>query len=160
LTVPPRGRAAPRAALANPQPPRAMGNTADCDAGRTRASRCAMRHGIGDHRGHLLKTGGDAFYAAFDTASDAVATALAAQRALHREPWPAGAKLNVRMALHSGAIRCAMETIWRTPEPGRASSHTSSWRPDTCLRIATYDFCQDDVATARELKAARCACFD
>jgi len=53
---------------------------------------------------NLFKTGGDAFYAAFDTASDAVATALAAQRALHREPWPAGAKLNVRMALHSGAV--------------------------------------------------------
>jgi hypothetical protein len=160
LTVPPRGRAAPRAALANPQPPRAMGNTADCDAGRTRASRCADAPLFRRSPGPPIQNRGDAFYAAFDTASDAVAAALAAQRALHREPWPAGAKLNVRMALHSGAIRCATETIWRTPEPGRASSHTSSWRLDTCLRIATYDFCQDDVATARELKAARCACFD
>ena len=71
-----------------------------------------------------MKTGGDAFYAAFDTASDAVATALAAQRALHREPWPAGAKLNVRMPLHSGAVEVRDEHYFAHPRTGsRVFSH-------------------------------------
>src|SRR6185503_1207452 len=47
-----------------------------------------VRHCIVAHHGHVFKTGGDAFCAAFHTASDALAAALEAQRALHREPWP------------------------------------------------------------------------
>jgi hypothetical protein len=39
---------------------------------------------------------------AFARASDAVAAALDAQRALAAEPWPDGATLTVRMAIHTG----------------------------------------------------------
>ena len=35
-----------------------------------------LRHCIGHHRGHVFKTGGDAFCAAFHTAPDALAAAL------------------------------------------------------------------------------------
>ncbi len=63
-----------------------------------------LRHCIDAQGGHVFKTGGDAFCAAFHTAPDAVAAALEAQRALHHEPWPAGAPLRVRMALHAGAV--------------------------------------------------------
>ncbi|HKR49690.1 MAG TPA: NB-ARC domain-containing protein [Pseudonocardiaceae bacterium] len=45
---------------------------------------------------------GDSVLAAFARASDALAAALEAQRAFVREPWPAGAVLRVRMALHTG----------------------------------------------------------
>ena len=45
---------------------------------------------------------GDSVVAAFSRATDAVAAALAAQRALDAEPWPDGARLRVRMALHTG----------------------------------------------------------
>ena len=47
-----------------------------------------VRHCIAAHGGHVFKTGGDAFCAAFHTAPDALAAALEAQRALHRERWP------------------------------------------------------------------------
>src|SRR5512140_1178465 len=63
-----------------------------------------LRQCIDGHDGHVFKTGGDAFCAAFHTAADALAAALDAQRALQREPWPEGAKLRVRMALHTGAV--------------------------------------------------------
>src|SRR5688572_13813097 len=53
--------------------------------------------------GHTFKTVGDAFCAAFATASDALAAALAAQRALQAERWGATGPLRVRMALHTGA---------------------------------------------------------
>ena len=42
--------------------------------------------------------------AAFERPSDAVAAALDAQRALQAEPWPDGAELRVRMAVHTGEI--------------------------------------------------------
>ncbi|MBV8992294.1 MAG: adenylate/guanylate cyclase domain-containing protein [Pseudonocardiales bacterium] len=45
---------------------------------------------------------GDSVVAAFARASDAIAAAVEIQRAFVREPWPAGASLRVRMALHTG----------------------------------------------------------
>jgi class 3 adenylate cyclase len=45
---------------------------------------------------------GDSVVAAFSLASDAVAAALDAQRALQGEPWPAATPVRVRMAVHTG----------------------------------------------------------
>ena len=45
---------------------------------------------------------GDSVVGAFSQASDAVAAAVAAQRAFATEPWPEGAELRVRIALHTG----------------------------------------------------------
>ena len=45
---------------------------------------------------------GDSAVGAFSRASDAVAAAIDAQRALAAEPWPAGGELMVRMAVHTG----------------------------------------------------------
>ena len=47
-----------------------------------------LRQAIGQHQGYIFKTGGDAFYAAFASATDGVAAAWAAQQALSTEPWP------------------------------------------------------------------------
>jgi predicted ATPase/class 3 adenylate cyclase len=61
-----------------------------------------MRSAITSCKGLVFKTVGDAFCAAFGTASDAVAAALAGQRALAAESWPDAVSLPVRMGLHSG----------------------------------------------------------
>jgi predicted ATPase/class 3 adenylate cyclase/DNA-binding CsgD family transcriptional regulator len=45
---------------------------------------------------------GDSVVGAFSRASDAVAAAVTAQQALLAEPWPRGAELRVRVALHTG----------------------------------------------------------
>jgi predicted ATPase len=45
---------------------------------------------------------GDSVVAAFSLASDAVAAALAAQRALQGEGWPAATPVRVRVAVHTG----------------------------------------------------------
>ena len=45
---------------------------------------------------------GDAVYAAFDTATDALAAAVEAQRELLRRSWGEVGPLRVRMALHTG----------------------------------------------------------
>jgi len=63
-----------------------------------------MRAAIETHKGYVFKTVGDAFCAAFDHASDALAAAIEAQLRLAEEQWPADVgRLTARMGLHSGA---------------------------------------------------------
>jgi TolB-like protein/Tfp pilus assembly protein PilF len=61
-----------------------------------------LRKAIGERGGQIFKTGGDAFYAVFAEAGDALAAALDAQQALFDEPWPEGARIKVRIALNTG----------------------------------------------------------
>jgi class 3 adenylate cyclase len=55
------------------------------------------------HGGVVFKTVGDSILAAFAQAPDALAAALAAQRAVGVEPWSLPEPLQVRMALHTGS---------------------------------------------------------
>jgi class 3 adenylate cyclase len=57
---------------------------------------------IQEHHGSLYNHIGDAVQAAFSTPADALASAVAAQRALMDEQWPETGPLRVRMALHVG----------------------------------------------------------
>src|SRR5215218_5745365 len=59
-----------------------------------------LRQAIQAQCGHVFKTIGDAFCAAFATAPEALAAALQAQRVLQAEPWEGIEPLRVRMALH------------------------------------------------------------
>ena len=52
--------------------------------------------------GHEVDTRGDAFFVAFARATDAVSAAVAAQHALAAHTWPEGARVRVRMGLHTG----------------------------------------------------------
>ncbi len=62
-----------------------------------------LERAIADHGGHVFNVVGDAICSAFDDASNALAAALAGQRALQRESWGPIASLRVRMGLHTGA---------------------------------------------------------
>jgi len=61
-----------------------------------------LRTAIAAHGGRVFKTMGDQFCVAFSRASDGVAAAADAQRALAAQDWSAVGGLAVRMALHSG----------------------------------------------------------
>ncbi len=62
-----------------------------------------MRAAIEQSGGHVFKTIGDAFCAAFHPpAPDALGAALLAQQALIFEPWPESLAIKVRMAIHTG----------------------------------------------------------
>ncbi|HEV8339255.1 MAG TPA: tetratricopeptide repeat protein [bacterium] len=61
-----------------------------------------LREAVEAHSGHIFKTVGDAVDAVFVRATDAVAAAVAAQRALTAEPWLVPGGLRVRMALSTG----------------------------------------------------------
>lgn len=63
---------------------------------------CARQLKVGG--GHVFKTVGDAFYAAFEAPDHALGAALAVQQFLHTGEWsfPDGQRLRVRLALHTG----------------------------------------------------------
>jgi len=60
-----------------------------------------LHEAVEARQGHVFHTAGDAFCIVFSRATDALAAALDAQRALQAESWPVG-PLRVRMALHTG----------------------------------------------------------
>jgi predicted ATPase/DNA-binding SARP family transcriptional activator len=61
-----------------------------------------LRAAFDDHDGREVQTEGDAFFVAFARASDAIAAAVAGQRALASHPWPEGVDVCVRMGVHTG----------------------------------------------------------
>lgn len=58
---------------------------------------------IAGHDGHVFQSLGDGLCAAFEQPRDALAAALAAQRALQHEHWGALGALRLRMGLHTGS---------------------------------------------------------
>jgi class 3 adenylate cyclase len=61
-----------------------------------------VRDTFGEHRGVEIDMQGDAFFFAFSRARDAVAAAVAVQRAHAEQAWPGGESVHVRMGLHTG----------------------------------------------------------
>ncbi len=70
-----------------------------------------MRAAFAAHGGEEQGTEGDSFFVTFPGASDAVAAALAAQRALGQHDWPPGAPVRVRIGVHVGEIQTVAGTI-------------------------------------------------
>jgi class 3 adenylate cyclase len=68
-----------------------------------------LRAVFAEHGGREVHTEGDAFFVAFARASDAVAAAVEAQRALGSQRWPEGADVRVRMGVHSGEAEVRMD---------------------------------------------------
>jgi predicted ATPase/class 3 adenylate cyclase len=64
-----------------------------------------VRSAILNNGGTEVTTEGDSFFAAFSSATEAIAAAATAQRALATAPWPEGAVIRVRMGLHTGEGR-------------------------------------------------------
>ena len=61
-----------------------------------------VRKTFGKHGGVEIDMQGDAFFFAFARARDAVAGAVAVQRAHAEQSWPGGEQVLVRMGLHTG----------------------------------------------------------
>jgi len=67
------------------------------------ATHCALlRTAFAAHEGHEVDTQGDSFFVVFVRATQAVAAAVAIQRALAAEAWPEGEAVRLRIGLHTG----------------------------------------------------------
>jgi class 3 adenylate cyclase len=67
-----------------------------------RDHRKLLREHLGGKGGTEVDTQGDAFFYSFTRARDAVAGAVAAQRALGAHDWPGDSEVRVRMGVHTG----------------------------------------------------------
>jgi class 3 adenylate cyclase len=61
-----------------------------------------LRDAFAESGGREVDCQGDAFFAVFPRARNAIAAATASQRALEAEEWPGGSLLRVRMGIHTG----------------------------------------------------------
>jgi class 3 adenylate cyclase len=67
------------------------------------ATHCALlRAAFAAHEGYEIDTQGDSFFVVFPRATQAVAAAVAMQRALAAAAWPEGGAVRVRIGLHTG----------------------------------------------------------
>jgi len=102
-----------------------------------------LRALITAHRGHVFKTVGDAFCAAFPTAPDALAAAVKIQQSLPAEPWEIPETLRVRMAIHSG-IAEARDNDYFGPTLNRTARIQSlAYGGQLLLSQATYELVRD-----------------
>ncbi len=102
-----------------------------------------LRQSIAQQGGHVFKTGGDAFFAAFGAAPDALAAAFAAQQALHAEAWPDAARIRVRIALHTGAAELRAGDYYGAPVNRVARLLAIGHGGQTLLSDVTRGLCHD-----------------
>jgi predicted ATPase/class 3 adenylate cyclase len=111
-----------------------------------------LRQSIEAYGGYVFKTMGDAFYAAFTTAPQALEAALAAQRALQREDWGEIGELRVRMALHTGAVEARAGDYFGPPLNRVARLLSAGHGGQTLLSLATQELVRDQLPAGVELR--------
>jgi predicted ATPase/class 3 adenylate cyclase/Tfp pilus assembly protein PilF len=113
-----------------------------------------LRSAIQEHHGTIFKTVGDAFYAVFPSATEAVAAALHAQRALVEPGWGETGPLCVRMGLHTGVAE-ERDNDYFGPTLNRvARLHGIGHGRQTLLSQTTYEIvceCLPSEASLRDL---------
>ena len=104
-----------------------------------------MRQLIAAHGGVVFKMVGDSVHAAFGTAPDALAAALAAQRALQSESWGAVGPLRVRMALHTGTAEAREGDYFGAPLNRVARLLVVGHGGQVLLSAATWELVRDQL---------------
>jgi len=117
-----------------------------------------LKAAIITHSGAVFKLVGDAVYAAFASAPEALAAALSAQRALHAEAWGATGALRVRMALHTGSAEARDGDYLGLPLNHVARLLAAGHAGQILLSLATQELVRDQLpgdTALRDLGAHR-----
>jgi hypothetical protein len=111
-----------------------------------------LREAVEAHRGFVFKTMGDAFYAAFSTAVEAVDASLDAQKFLLSEEWEETGPLKVRMALHTGTAE-ERDGDYFGPTLNRAARLLSSGHGgQVLLSLSTQELVREKLPLGAELR--------
>jgi TolB-like protein/class 3 adenylate cyclase/tetratricopeptide (TPR) repeat protein len=102
-----------------------------------------LQHAIEVHGGRVFKTAGDAFFAVFPTAPQALLAAVRAQQALHAERWPANTDLHVRIALNTGAAELRAGDYFGTPLNHAARLLSAGHGGQILMSSVTHDLSRD-----------------
>ena len=98
---------------------------------------------ISNSRGHIFKTMGDAFLAAFSSPLDAIEAAINLQTQLHGYPWPDECTIRVRTALHVGAVEIRNEDYFGPPLNRVARLLSAARGGQIVLSSAMYELVRD-----------------
>jgi predicted ATPase/class 3 adenylate cyclase len=117
---------------------------------------------VGQHQGVVVRPRGegDSRFAVFARAVDAVAATAAVQRALHAEPWPDGAPLRVRLAVHTGDADVREGDYYGSAVNRAARLRAIAHGGQALLSQATHDLVRDalpDGVAVRDLGEQRLA---
>ena len=110
-----------------------------------------LRGAIESHKGKVFKTVGDAFYAAFPNARNALKAALAAQRALQAEAW-GETVIKVRMALHTGSVEVRDNDYFGPPLNRVARLMSAGHGGQVLLSTAFAEFVRPNLPEGVELR--------
>jgi predicted ATPase/class 3 adenylate cyclase len=112
-----------------------------------------LRSAIEAHGGHVFKTVGDAFCAAFPTAPETLEAALSAQRALlvHEDWGEAGAPL-VRIALHTGSAEERDGDYFGPPLNRVARLLSAGHGGQTLLSLPAQELARDQLPVGAQLR--------
>src|SRR4051794_14680683 len=110
-----------------------------------------VRRACADHGGREVNTQGDGFFVAFARAGDALAAAVAVQRALAAEQWPEGAGVLVRIGLHTGEPTVAAANYVGLAVHRAARICAVGHGGQILLSSATRELLEDELAPAISL---------
>jgi predicted ATPase/class 3 adenylate cyclase/Tfp pilus assembly protein PilF len=111
-----------------------------------------LRETIEIHGGHVFKTVGDAFFAAFSTATDALEAGLESQRKLFSSEWGQTGPLRVRMALHTGAAEERDGDYFGPPLNRVARLLSAAYGGQVLLSLTTQELVGDQLPADVELQ--------
>ena len=111
-----------------------------------------LRQAIETNGGYVFKTVGDAFYAAFPTAPQALFAALACQRALQSADWNATGPIQVRMALHTGVAEVRDNDYFGLPLNRVARLLSTGYGGQILISLATQQLVRDHLPQDTSLK--------
>lgn len=112
-----------------------------------------VRKAIEDEGGHIFKTFGDSFCAAFDTAYHALNAAFAAQQALGAETWPTPLDVRVRMALHTGAAEARDGDYFGPPLNRVARLLSVGYGGQVLISLVTEELVRDNLPQGCTLRS-------
>jgi predicted ATPase/class 3 adenylate cyclase len=110
-----------------------------------------LRDAVESRRGHVVKMTGDGLHAAFATAEEAVAAALAAQQSLHGESWGPTGPLLVRMGVHTGAAEARDGDYFGSSVNRAARLMSAAHGGQIVVSHATEELVRDDLGNGVSL---------
>jgi WD40 repeat protein/class 3 adenylate cyclase len=111
-----------------------------------------LREAIEQHGGYVFKTVGDAFYAAFPTAPQALDAAIAAQHSLQSADWESTGPIKARMAIHTGVAEVRDNDYFGLPLNRVARLLSTGHGGQILLSLATQQLARDHLPEGVALK--------
>lgn len=111
-----------------------------------------LRDAVEVHAGRVFETIGDAVYAAFASARDAVAAALRAQQELQAADWGVLGALKVRMGIHTGEVERRGEHYFGAPLYRCARLANSAHGAQVLLSAAAAGLVRDRLPGGAQLR--------